>query len=44
MFVLDALAERPAPRWREQAEYRLRRLDRKLAVREQGGLIAALED
>jgi uncharacterized protein YprB with RNaseH-like and TPR domain len=43
-FVLDALAERPAARWREQAEYRLRRIERKLAVRQQGGLIAALED
>jgi uncharacterized protein YprB with RNaseH-like and TPR domain len=43
-FVLDALAERPTHRWREQAEYRLRRIERKLAGREQGGLIAALED
>ncbi|MGH9172943.1 MAG: ribonuclease H-like domain-containing protein, partial [Vicinamibacterales bacterium] len=43
-FVLDVLAEQAGPRWREQAEYRLRRLERKMAVRERGGLMAALED
>ena len=33
MFVLDALAENPAPRWRSKAEYRLHRLESKLAKR-----------
>ena len=35
-FVVDALSEHPGPRWREQAEYRLRRLDRKLSTRHPG--------
>jgi uncharacterized protein YprB with RNaseH-like and TPR domain len=43
-FVLDVLAERPHSRWREQAEYRLKRIERKLSVRQKGGLMAALED
>ncbi len=43
-FVLDVLAEQAGARWREQAHYRLRRLERKLAGRERGGLMAALED
>lgn len=43
-FALDVLAEPTGVRWREQAEYRLRRLDRKMAGRERGGLMAALED
>ena len=30
-FVVDALAENPAATWRELAEYRLQRIDRKLA-------------
>ena len=33
-FVLDTLAESPAPTWRAQAEYRLDRIDRKLARRQ----------
>jgi uncharacterized protein len=32
-FVLDALAENPAPHWRSKAEYRLQRLESKLAKR-----------
>ena len=44
LFVLDVLAENAGARVREAAEYRLQRLDRKLAVREKGGLMAALED
>ncbi len=43
-FVLDALAEYSGTRWREHAEYRLRRLERKMAVRKRGGLIAALDE
>jgi DNA-binding MurR/RpiR family transcriptional regulator len=43
-FVLDVLAEGAGSRWRERAEYRLQRLERKMAVREQGGLMAALEE
>jgi uncharacterized protein YprB with RNaseH-like and TPR domain len=43
LFVLDVLAERPAQRYREQAEYRLRRIERKLAGRERGGLMAVLD-
>jgi hypothetical protein len=42
--ALDVLAQSTAPRWREQAEYRLRRLDRKMARRQRGGLIAALDE
>ena len=33
MLVLDALAENPAPGWRSKAEYRLQRLESKLAKR-----------
>ena len=44
MLVLDVLAENAGARARQAAEYRLQRLERKLAVREQGGLMAALED
>jgi len=43
-FVLDVLAEGAGSRLRERAEYRLLRLERKMAVREQGGLMAALEE
>jgi hypothetical protein len=32
-FVLDVLAETPGARWRAEAEYRLRRIERKIAVR-----------
>jgi len=44
MFVLDALAETPGNRWRHDAEHRLKRIERKIAVRKRGGLMAALED
>jgi hypothetical protein len=44
LLVLDVLAETPGTRWRERAEYRLQRIERKMAVRERGGLMAALED
>lgn len=37
-LVLDVLAETPPARWREQAQYRLRRIDRKLGVRTTGEL------
>jgi uncharacterized protein YprB with RNaseH-like and TPR domain len=30
MFVLDTLAENPSERWREEAKYRLARIDRKI--------------
>jgi hypothetical protein len=43
-LVLDVLAEPTGARWRAQAEYRLRRLERKMAVRETGGRMAALWD
>jgi hypothetical protein len=42
-LVLDVLAENAGVRARAAAEYRLQRIERKMAVREQGGLIAALE-
>ena len=47
LFVLDVLSETRTPRWRERAEYRLERIERKIgkrAVRETVGLIAALEE
>jgi uncharacterized protein YprB with RNaseH-like and TPR domain len=34
MFVLDALAENPTERWREEAKYRLARIDRKIGQTE----------
>lgn len=34
MFVLDALAENPSARWREDAQYRLARIDRKIGQTE----------
>ena len=43
-LVLDVLAEGASSRLRERAEYRLQRLERKMAVRERGGLMAALEE
>jgi uncharacterized protein len=48
-LVLDVLADHTAIRRREQAEYRLRRIERKIAVREtaspvRGGLFAGFED
>jgi hypothetical protein len=42
-FVLDVLRDGPLGRRREAAEHRLRRLERKIAVHEQGGLVAALD-
>ena len=42
-FVLDVLSDDPLGRRREATEYRLRRLERKLAVRKEGGLVAALD-
>jgi uncharacterized protein YprB with RNaseH-like and TPR domain len=42
-LVLDVLAEGTGPRARAGAEYRLQRLERKLAGREPGGLMAAME-
>ena len=42
-FVLDVLAEQASNRARAAAEYRLQRIERKMAVREPGGLMAALE-
>ncbi len=44
MLVLDVLAENAGARVREAAEYRLQRLERKMSVREKGGLMAALEE
>jgi hypothetical protein len=44
MLVLDVLAENAGGRVREAAAYRLQRLERKIAVRQPGGLMAALED
>lgn len=43
-LVLDVLAEGAGSRLRERAEYRLQRLERKMAQREKGGLMAALEE
>ena len=42
-FVLDVLNDGPLGRRREAAEHRLRRLERKIAVRKEGGLVAALD-
>jgi uncharacterized protein YprB with RNaseH-like and TPR domain len=42
-FVLDVLNDGPMGRRREAAEYRLRRLERKISVRKEGGLVAALD-
>jgi uncharacterized protein YprB with RNaseH-like and TPR domain len=42
-LVLDVLMDDLGGRRREEAEHRLQRLDRKIAVREQGGLVAALD-
>jgi hypothetical protein len=43
LFVLDVLAESPGRRLRDEAEHRLKRLEKKLAVRQTGGLMAALD-
>jgi hypothetical protein len=46
-LVMDVLADGVTTRTREAAEYRLRRIERKIAnrpVQTQGGLMAALED
>ena len=42
-FVLDVLNDGPLGQRREAAEHRLRRLERKIAVRNEGGLVAALD-
>ena len=43
-LVLDVLNDDPMGRRKADAEHRLQRLERKIAVREQGGLVAALDD
>ena len=43
-LVLDVLKDDPLGRRRADAEHRLQRLERKIAVREQGGLVAALDE
>ena len=43
-LVLDVLKDDPLGRRKAEAEHRLQRLERKIAVREQGGLVAALDD
>ncbi len=43
-LVLDVLKDDPLGCRRDAAEHRLRRLERKIAVREQGGLVAALDE
>ena len=43
-LVLDALRDDPLGRRKAEAEHRLQRLNRKIAVREQGGFVAALDD
>jgi uncharacterized protein len=42
-MVMDVLAESAAAHRRAEAEYRLRRIERKIAAREKGDLMAALE-
>ena len=43
-LVLDVLKDDPLGRRKAEAEHRLQRLERKLAVRKEGGLVAALDD
>jgi len=43
-LVLDVMAENAGTRDRAAAEYRLQRIERKMAVRAKGGLMAALEN
>lgn len=43
LLMLDVLAEQPSESRHRAATYRLQRLERKMRVREEGGLIAALE-
>jgi hypothetical protein len=43
-LVLDVMAENAGTRARAAAEYRLQRIERKMAVRAKGGLMAALEN
>lgn len=43
-LVLDVLKDDLEGNRKAAAEHRLQRLDRKLAMREQGGLVAALDD
>ena len=43
-LVLDVLKDDPLGRRKADAEHRLQRLERKIAVRQEGGLVAALDD
>ncbi len=43
-LVLDVLKDDPLGRRKAEAEHRLQRLERKIAVRQEGGLVAALDD
>ena len=43
-LVLDVLKDDPMGRRKTEAEHRLQRLERKIAVRVQGGLVAALDE
>ncbi len=43
-LVLDVLKDDPLGRRKAEAEHRLQRLERKIAGREEGGLVAALDD
>ncbi|MDP2318753.1 MAG: ribonuclease H-like domain-containing protein [Acidobacteriota bacterium] len=43
-LVLDVLKDDPMGRRKAEAEHRLQRLERKIAVRDQGGLVAALDE
>ena len=43
-FALQVLGEGAASHLRDRAQYRLPRIERKMAVRERGGLMAALDD
>ncbi|MDP3719124.1 MAG: ribonuclease H-like domain-containing protein [Acidobacteriota bacterium] len=43
-LVLDVLNDDPMGRRKTEAEHRLQRLERKIAVRDQGGLVAALDE
>lgn len=43
-LVLDVLNDDPLGRRKAEAEHRLQRLERKIAVRKEGGLVAALDD
>ena len=43
-LVLDVLKDDPLGRRKAEAEHRLQRLERKIAVRKEGGLVAALDE